>query len=130
VERLDLLVQAFRFELPVGVRWRRRRTISVQIVNPNMVGFTTGRYGPLTTEVRLSDMQGMTAGQLPTASTVKNGSRAFASDGTPGTNPLTGSGSGCWAVVRDGAWVTEDTSPSATARDGCSIPSSLPLFGR
>jgi hypothetical protein len=45
---------------------------------------------------------GTTVAKLPTS--IKGGSRMFAMDGTPGSNPLTGGGTGTWAVRLNGAW--------------------------
>lgn len=51
------------------------------------------------------DAVGMTVANLPT--TAKNGSRIFTTDGTPGTSPLSGGGTGAWAIRINGVWQTE-----------------------
>lgn len=51
-----------------------------------------------------AQFQGYTLAQLTDFVTPQNGTITYCSNGTPGTNPLTAGGTGCFAVRVNGAW--------------------------
>jgi len=72
-------------------------------IGPNLFSGVTTNYSGLNASVTLLDGPPFTVATLPT---VANGSHVYASDGTPNTNPVTGSGSGCLVSRQNGAWVS------------------------
>jgi hypothetical protein len=65
--------------------------------------FGSGKY--LTTSVtKVVDHNGLTAAELP--STIGDGSFIYVTDGAPGTVPVTGSSTGCFAERLNGVWST------------------------
>jgi hypothetical protein len=75
---------------------------SVIISEPQFVGTFGGGKILVTSASVVNYTQGLTFATLP--SSIANGSRIWVTDGTAGTSPLAGSGSGCWAIRMSSAW--------------------------
>jgi len=70
-------------------------------------------YTNASTSTLIQDGSGLAFASLPTAAA--NGSRIFLTDGTPGTAPCTGSGTGSTAFRQNGAWVCPPTTSGGSA---------------
>lgn len=76
---------------------------AARVLDNEGINFPSGVYSTLQTTTLLRDMStAFTAAGLPS---VANGSMAYATDGTFGSNPLTGGGGGTFARRIGGAWV-------------------------
>jgi hypothetical protein len=91
------------FGIRVGGATTNAGLIAPIQVFDNIITGTTNPYTLNTpANVQLRDVTGNTFAAMPSAPT--NGSQVFVTDGTPGSSPLTGGGTGCMAFRQNGAW--------------------------
>lgn len=76
----------------------------IQVLDNTMIGISAAnRYNFYATGLAvLRDLSGVTVAQLPTG--VRAGSQVFATDGTPGSSPLTGGSTGTQGFYQNSAW--------------------------
>lgn len=99
-----------------GIKTGNSTNVTQCDVMDNMIyGNFTTKYQISNTEVMFRDFSSrLTASEL-TAIVVHDGSLAWCEDGCPGSNPLTGGGSGCIAIREGGAWKGRAPQTSTTA---------------